>query len=253
MATEEEEGHVSLSNSRSAEKPTKVYAVWGGITAAVVLALGGVGIYPAASNAISTLGKIEAAKADNVTTAAQVTELKKKQDGLEAAQANVQKFISKFPPGADQKQLIDDLTNYAASSGVTITSITATAPQIIGANGAVQPVAAPPPAQPGAQQGPITPTAPSAEFPLAQVTLSLAINGSFDQSTSFIKSMENGSRSFVIDTMTVSPDTAGSGSLTITARSFIARKLTDPKAKPADPANPASPAPAPTASPQTNQ
>jgi hypothetical protein len=76
------------------------------------------------------------------------------------------------------------------------------------------------------------------------VDIDISVNGDYAASTRFVKAIEGGNRSFIIDTLSVAPDGAGGGTTTIKARSFIARKLTDPTVKQPVESAPAQPAPA---------
>ena len=223
----------------------------------------------AAATANTSLGDLQSQITANQAT---ITELKGEQKNLPKYSEELASLRRSIPTDADSSAYITGLNSLASASGVTITGITVgsavtytaqapAAPAPGSDSAATTPSPSPTPsatadtgsaASPVADAGWVPPSdarITSANFFAIPVAVTVA--GSWDQSLAFVRGLQTGSRLFLINGLTSSPDSEGSGRVTASVKGYIFVLLDPSSAKlgSSEPANTPATSPSPTPTP----
>jgi Tfp pilus assembly protein PilO len=197
------------------------------VLASLVVAVGGffVGVEPQLSAAHANDVERASVESANAAARAQIAELTKQNQTLDQQKAELAVLRGSIPPTLNQSSFYTELNQLAGSAGVTISSITtseatpytppaSTTPAVGTASTATASPSAS--ATPSPSASPSTPAAPAATTNslitasnFTAVPVSVGVNGTFQQAVAFIKSVQSGSRLFLVDNIT---STSGSSS-----------------------------------------
>lgn len=223
----------------------------------VVLAILLIGYLLVLSPRMGKPGEIKAS-AEQVAAAtavanAEAADLEQKQTDIAAEATIAEELSTRFPADAAQRDLFENIRKAASKADIPerdVTTVTPSVPQL----GVVQGGAAVPgtPAVPAADGS--TPAAPLAGT-VASMQVSATVTGSYDQLVQFLGAIEDSNRSWLIDTVSLSPAEAdspealkGKYTLTMAGATFMLPQMPVPDLDGgAAPAAPADAAPAPTA------
>jgi type IV pilus assembly protein PilO len=134
----------------------------------------------------------------NSSLQAQVSQLQQQKNGLPAQQRLLDQIAAKVPNSPALPVLIRQLTSAARGAGVELVSLAPSTPAPVTATGTT----------------PVTPGAAAAgPAPLAQIPLTIQVQGSYFNIESFFREVEHLSRAMMVTEFTLNPvDNAGGGS-----------------------------------------
>jgi hypothetical protein len=229
---------VSTAKKTKNSSPASVYRLGiGAMVLATAVAMFGL-IMPQMSARSEAKAQTLVAETAGADLTAKIAVINAKSSNAEDSLARLQNLTANFPTTYSQAQFFNVLRSAATQSGVTLKGITSTVPgdpASFDASGAAAPTAAPAPAPAPAAGGAATaaPTevpgadAPAADFPLAQVSISLSVAGDGPSTERFLKNLTNLSRPIIVDSVTV----AGDGAVAISGRTYLSRPLVVPTFK----------------------
>jgi Tfp pilus assembly protein PilO len=179
----------------------------GAFVAAVVVALGGffLGVQPQLAAASASDDQRVATEQRNDTARAELAKLREENKTLDAQKQALAGLQASVPSTASTSTFYRELDDIAASTGVTISSITTSDPAAYTnpsgdkATTTTEATAAPMPASDPAITG--------ADFSLVPVTV--GVNGSYEQARAFLKGVQTGPRLFLVTNITSSAGGTG--------------------------------------------
>lgn len=169
---------------------------------------------------------------------AKIADLKSKQSDMDTILGEVEDLTSKFPSTLEQGDWTSLVVNAGQKAGVTVTAISPSIPldsATVGPDG--QPIAVAPVAPVAVEkvQGNIhddpnaiaAPVVPATTFPLAQVTVSItAESKSTSALNNFVAALLDLKRPMVISSVNI-----GTGTVTVTGKTYLTRPVTEAKTK----------------------
>jgi Tfp pilus assembly protein PilO len=229
--------------------------VAGAIALALAIVVGGylVGISPVMDQIAAANAQKTTIQTQNAVSSANLASLKTQFAGIGKLKSKLTALRKSVPELAGASSFLDELTALSATYGVTVTSLTLADASIYVDPTAV--AAVPPPAAdgstPAATTTAPTPTAPSVATPgLVLIPVALSVSGAFNNVRDFIGAVQTGSRLFFISSTSLSIDSTGTASATLTGDVFSLQGTSDaPKKSVTTPAPIATTTPTPTATP----
>jgi Tfp pilus assembly protein PilO len=220
------------------------------VLASVAVAAGGffLGVQPQLSKARANDAQRTSVESANAAAQAQIAALTKQNQTLDQQKAELAALQGSIPSTLNESSFYTELNQLAGSAGVTISSITTSE-----ATAYTPPVSTTPAAStsgtasaspsatatPTPSASPSTPAAPAAttnslitSSNFTAVPVSVGVDGSFPQALSFLKSVQSGSRLFLVNNITStsgasadssssSGDTSASSPMTWTLSGYI--------------------------------
>jgi Tfp pilus assembly protein PilO len=191
--------------------------VLGGLSLLVILALGWLLLLGPSTTALSDVRlEIADTRDQNDVLRLQLASLRKQQQQLDETRAAADALAAMFPPTADQPGLFREITAAAQDAGIRekdVTSLTPTPPVV----GEVDPAT-------GVQ---LQDGATGAD--LAQQTVSIAVEGSYDQTQRLLENLEQMSRAYLVTSVALSGgSTSGTFTTTVTGDMFVMQPVQDP-------------------------
>ncbi|WP_141015609.1 hypothetical protein [Nocardioides sambongensis] len=195
-----------------------------GFGALIVLLLAGwlLLISPVLGDTSEAHDEVSAAQDRNRLMTSQVNGLKQQQDQLPRYQAIADEMAALFPPTADQPGFFAAVNAAAQDAGIgsdQLTVLSPSAPVLLGPDG--QPLAA----DAVTAEGETGETGETAAGEIAEQTVSVTAEGTFDQIQSLLANLEQLDRSFVVSTLGVDDGATGGQTVTLTGRTFVAAPL----------------------------
>ena len=182
----------------------------GGLVLALVAAGGWLGLLGPET---SHLADVRAATVDtqdrNLLLAHQVADLREQERHLDEIRATARTLGRIFPPTADQPGLFEMVTQAAQAAGIGPGDVTALTPS-------------PPTAGPTDTTGGVGVTPTSADQVLAHQTVSISVEGGYDETTRLLENLERMPRAYLVSSVTLAGGTASDTfTTTITGDMFV--------------------------------
>jgi Tfp pilus assembly protein PilO len=203
---------------------------WAILTVVVVLVVLAGGwfmlVSPQRSKASDVRDQVTTAQQNNTQLKNELASLKAERKDLPKVQAQLAKLASQLPSNPGLPSLVRELSAAADSAGVDLVSLSPSTPTFVVSAAAattLTPAAPAPSASPGTDSSsststtdtsgaattPVTPTAPAATYgQLAQVPLTVVVNGSYFEIEEFVSNLEALKRPFLTSALSISPGTS---------------------------------------------
>jgi Tfp pilus assembly protein PilO len=192
--------------------------VVGGLSLLLIAALGWMFVLgPETARLSEVRTEIQSTRDQNDTLRLQLVALHKQQEQLGETRATARALAEKFPPTADQPGLFEAVTAAAVDAGIGakgVTTLAPTPPVIGGADPAT-----------GVQL-----EEPAGGAPLARQSVSVSVEGSYDETRRLLENLEQMRRSYLISSVTLAGGgTAGSYTTTVVGDMFVMPPVEDPQ------------------------
>jgi Tfp pilus assembly protein PilO len=172
---------------------TKLRQLWL-LTAVGALAILGVGYFvlvsPKASKAASLRAEAQQQVDANTRLKGQIAQLNKQKKDLPKQQAELEKFAAKIPNNPALPSLVRALSDAAENSGVDLVSMSPATPVLV-------------PAAAGGLTTAASATSPATPLSLAQIPISVQIDGTYSQVSQFLAEIEGMTRAFLVSGVTM--------------------------------------------------
>lgn len=162
--------------------------------------------------------EITAVRDQNAVLATQLAQLEQQRDDLAGTRRTARALAAKFPPTADQPGLFEAVTAAAVEAGIGAEGVTTLAPT--------------PPVVGAADDAAATGTTPTdatdatggapAGAALARQTVTVTINGSYDETQRLLENLEQMPRAYLVTSVSLAGDPeTGTFSTTVTGEMFL--------------------------------
>ena len=164
----------------------------------------------------------------NMVLEAQLAALQKQQEELAGTRRTAQRLAVKFPATADQPGLFREVTAAAVDAGIGADGVTALAPTPpeLGTDDEAAGAATDTAATDSAASTTTDPTSGSA---LARQTVTVTVEGSYDETRRLLANLEQMPRAYLVTTVALTGDpTTGTYTTTVTGDMFVMPPVPDP-------------------------
>lgn len=161
--------------------------------------------------------EVAAAREQNDVLRQQLATLREQQEQLGALRADAQALARKFPPTADQPGLFEQVSQAALDAGIRPKDVTSVAPTPPSVGGTETPVEGQPVPETGSG------------VPLGRQTVTVAVQGSYDQTQRLLDNLEHLPRAYLVSALTLTGGgSEGTFTTTVTGEMFVMAPLPDP-------------------------
>lgn len=175
------------------------------------------GVGPKTSELSDVRLEIAAAREQNDVLRQQLATLDEQREQLGALRADAQALATKFPPTADQPGLFEQVSQAALDAGIRPEDVTSVAPTPPSVGGTQTPV-----------EGQPVPES-AGGVPLARQTVTVAVQGSYDQTQRLLDNLEHLPRAYLITSLTLTGGgTEGTYTTTVAGDMFVMAPIPDP-------------------------
>jgi hypothetical protein len=178
---------------------------------------------PKTSALFEVQSEIAAARDQSELLQQQLVSLREQQERLDELRADAQALATRFPATADQPGLFRQVTAAAAEAGIGAEGITSLAPS--------------PPVVGGTDPATGAPLqAPETAVDLGRQTVTVAVEGTYDQTQRLLENLEQMPRAYLVQSLTLTGGGAeGAFTTTITGDMFVMPPVPDPAETPGSP------------------